>query len=167
MIGLCITSLLILCASSECLSASGVIVGASNYHSSSVACFWSFLIWIFSILFYVSRSGDSTARIWKVSEGTNRPSSQNGPPNEIVLLHVKAKTNEKSKDVTSVDWNVRILHFLNLLAGWCLMKTSCLFLFPSSPTSSDFWFLWAPKFVPSFSGPRFSCVIASVLCFHV
>lgn len=63
----------------------------------------------------MSRSGDSTARIWRVGEETNRSSSQNGSSNEIVLLHVKAKTNEKSKDVTAIDWNVRFVIFVNFM----------------------------------------------------
>ncbi|CAI9111350.1 OLC1v1011559C2 [Oldenlandia corymbosa var. corymbosa] len=56
--------------------------------------------------FLASGSGDSTARIWKVSEESSQSSLRNGPSNEIVLLHVKGKTNEKSRDVTSVDWNL-------------------------------------------------------------
>ncbi|KAF9678555.1 hypothetical protein SADUNF_Sadunf07G0046900 [Salix dunnii] len=50
-------------------------------------------------------SGDSTARIWKIAEGTSRSVAQNGPFNVLVLNHVKGRTNEKSKDVTTLDWN--------------------------------------------------------------
>ena len=56
------------------------------------------------------RSGDSTARIWKIAEATSRSGVQNGPLNALVLKHVKGRTNEKSKDVTTLDWNVSLLH---------------------------------------------------------
>lgn len=52
------------------------------------------------------RSGDSTARIWTIAEGRCKPGSENGPLNVLVLKHVRGKTNEKSKDVTTLDWNV-------------------------------------------------------------
>nr|POE89254.1 wd40 repeat-containing protein hos15 [Quercus suber] len=51
-----------------------------------------------------SRSGDSTARIWTIVDGSSR-STSNGPLNVLVLKHVKGRTNEKSKDVTTLDWN--------------------------------------------------------------
>ncbi|CAK7337758.1 unnamed protein product [Dovyalis caffra] len=52
-----------------------------------------------------SGSGDSTARIWTIAEGTSRSVVQNDPLNVLVLKHVKGRTNEKSKDVTTLDWN--------------------------------------------------------------
>lgn len=52
-----------------------------------------------------SASGDSTARIWTIPDGVGRSSSQIGPLNVLVLKHVKGRAMEKSKDVTSVDWN--------------------------------------------------------------
>ncbi|TQE12152.1 hypothetical protein C1H46_002222 [Malus baccata] len=52
-----------------------------------------------------SGSGDSTARIWTIADGSSRFSSQNGSSNVLVLKHVKGRTNEKSKDVTTLDWN--------------------------------------------------------------
>ncbi|THF98081.1 hypothetical protein TEA_027089 [Camellia sinensis var. sinensis] len=71
-------------------------------HTSEVcACAWSPAG---SLL--ASGSGDSTARIWTIAEGASRSSLQNGPSNVLVLKHVKGKTNEKSKDVTTLDWNV-------------------------------------------------------------
>lgn len=57
----------------------------------------------------VSSSGDSTARIWTI--GDRRSGLQNGPLNVLVLKHVKGRTNEKSKDVTTLDWNVSFMSF--------------------------------------------------------
>ncbi|KAK9040217.1 hypothetical protein V6N11_015391 [Hibiscus sabdariffa] len=53
----------------------------------------------------VDKSGDSTARIWTIADGHFKSGAQNGPLNVIVLKHVKGRTNEKSKDVTTLDWN--------------------------------------------------------------
>ncbi|GAV58784.1 WD40 domain-containing protein/LisH domain-containing protein [Cephalotus follicularis] len=70
-------------------------------HTSEVcACAWSPTG---SLL--ASGSGDSTARIWTIADGTSRSGAQNGPSNVLVLKHVKGRTNEKSKDVTTLDWN--------------------------------------------------------------
>ncbi|KAF7809879.1 WD40 repeat-containing protein HOS15-like [Senna tora] len=70
-------------------------------HTSEVcACAWSPTG---SLL--ASGSGDSTARIWTIAEGRSKTSSQNGPLNVLVLKHVRGRTNEKSKDVTTLDWN--------------------------------------------------------------
>ncbi|KAH7566652.1 hypothetical protein JRO89_XS08G0209200 [Xanthoceras sorbifolium] len=49
----------------------------------------------------MARSGDSTARIWTIADGTGKSGAQN----VLVLKHVKGRTNEKSKDVTTLDWN--------------------------------------------------------------
>ncbi|KAF5463720.1 hypothetical protein F2P56_013862 [Juglans regia] len=69
-------------------------------HTSEVcACAWSPTG---SLL--ASGSGDSTARIWTIADSSSRHGS-NGPPNVLVLKHVKGRTNEKSKDVTTLDWN--------------------------------------------------------------
>ncbi|XP_062154641.1 WD40 repeat-containing protein HOS15 isoform X2 [Alnus glutinosa] len=69
-------------------------------HTSEVcACAWSPTG---SLL--ASGSGDSTARIWTIVDGSWRTGS-NGPLNVLVLKHVKGRTNEKSKDVTTLDWN--------------------------------------------------------------
>ncbi|KAI3465299.1 hypothetical protein Pfo_021962 [Paulownia fortunei] len=51
-----------------------------------------------------SGSGDSTARIWTI-DGPSSSNMENGPFN-VVLRHFKGRTNEKSKDVTTLDWNV-------------------------------------------------------------
>nr|KYP35788.1 F-box-like/WD repeat-containing protein TBL1XR1-B [Cajanus cajan] len=70
-------------------------------HTSEVcACAWSPTG---SLL--ASGSGDSTARIWTIAEGRCKPAAQSGPLNVLVLKHVRGKTNEKSKDVTTLDWN--------------------------------------------------------------
>ncbi|KAI4387243.1 hypothetical protein MLD38_005088 [Melastoma candidum] len=69
-------------------------------HTSEVcACAWSPTG---SVL--ASGSGDSTARIWSIPESTSK-SIQSGPLSVLVLKHVKGRTNEKSKDVTTLDWN--------------------------------------------------------------
>jgi transducin (beta)-like 1 len=46
------------------------------------------------------RSGDSTARIWTIPDGASGP---NVHPQSIELKHFN--NNEKSKDVTTLDWN--------------------------------------------------------------
>ncbi|KAL8494523.1 hypothetical protein ACS0TY_025364 [Phlomoides rotata] len=69
-------------------------------HSSEVfACAWNPAG---SLL--ASGSGDSTARIWTI-DGTSNSTMENGPA-PVVLKHFKVRTNEKSKDVTTLDWNV-------------------------------------------------------------
>ncbi|XP_042018025.1 WD40 repeat-containing protein HOS15-like [Salvia splendens] len=69
-------------------------------HSSEVfACAWNPTG---SLL--ASGSGDSTARIWTI-DGPSSCNTENGPSN-VVLRHFKGRTNEKSKDVTTLDWNV-------------------------------------------------------------
>lgn len=60
------------------------------------------------------RSGDSTARIWTIAEGRCKSALLNGPPNVLVLKHVRGKTNEKSKDVTTLDWNVSSVAYNDL-----------------------------------------------------
>ncbi|KHN04465.1 F-box-like/WD repeat-containing protein TBL1XR1 [Glycine soja] len=70
-------------------------------HTSEVfACAWNP-----SAPLLASGSGDSTARIWKIADGTCDSSVQNEPVNVVVLQHFKESTNEKSKDVTTLDWN--------------------------------------------------------------
>ncbi|CAA0832651.1 WD-40 repeat family protein [Striga hermonthica] len=51
-----------------------------------------------------SGSGDSTARIWTI-DGPCSSNLENGP-SSVILKHCKGRTNEKSKDVTTLDWNV-------------------------------------------------------------
>lgn len=60
----------------------------------------------FFFFFGANRSGDSTARIWTIPAGHCGSASRSGPPNSVVLKHFKGRTNEKSKDVTTLDWNV-------------------------------------------------------------
>ncbi|KAK4274645.1 hypothetical protein QN277_017839 [Acacia crassicarpa] len=70
-------------------------------HTSEVfACAWNP-----SGSLLASGSGDSTARIWKITEGPINASIQNEPINVVVLRHFKGRTSENSKDVTTLDWN--------------------------------------------------------------
>ncbi|CAA6662967.1 unnamed protein product [Spirodela intermedia] len=71
-------------------------------HTSEVfSCAWSPIG-----SFLASGSGDSTARIWTIPPGHCGSASRNGPTfNSVVLKHFKGRTNEKSKDVTTLDWN--------------------------------------------------------------
>lgn len=70
-------------------------------HASEVfACAWSPAG---SLL--ASGSGDSTARIWEIPVGLCTSNTEIGPANVLVLKHFKGRTNEKSKDVTTLDWN--------------------------------------------------------------
>ncbi|KAD4585694.1 hypothetical protein E3N88_23295 [Mikania micrantha] len=70
-------------------------------HSSEVfVCAWSPTG---SLL--ASGSGDSTARIWTVGDGPCSSNSQKGLLNVVVLKHYRGRTNDKSKDVTTLDWN--------------------------------------------------------------
>ena len=50
-------------------------------------------------------SGDSTARIWTIADGPSGNPTYVSAPKPLVLKHFKGKTNEKSKDVTTLDWN--------------------------------------------------------------
>lgn len=65
-------------------------------------------------LFSIYRSGDSSARIWTIADGPGSSSSQNGPLNVVVLKHFRGRTNEKSKDVTTLDWNVSVYSMIIL-----------------------------------------------------
>ena len=60
----------------------------------------------------LSRSGDSTARIWTIADGSCGSGMQNELANVAVLKHFKGRANEKSKDVTTLDWNVSLYHVL-------------------------------------------------------
>lgn len=79
-----------------------------------------------------SSSGDSTARIWTIADGTSKGGAQNGPLNVLVLKHVKGRTNEKSKDVTTLDWNVSslslFLRFLTTVVYFALVIVNIHFL---------------------------------------
>lgn len=52
-----------------------------------------------------SGSGDSTARIWTIGDGPCSSNSQKGPLDVAVLKHYRGRTSDKSKDVTTLDWN--------------------------------------------------------------
>ncbi|XP_017650065.1 WD40 repeat-containing protein HOS15-like isoform X2 [Gossypium arboreum] len=88
-------------ASQEACEIPGSDVTILEGHTSEVcACAWSPTG---SLL--ASGSGDSTARIWTIADGLCKSGAQNSPLNVLVLKHVKGRTNEKSKDVTTLDWN--------------------------------------------------------------
>ncbi|KAH0918335.1 hypothetical protein HID58_025995 [Brassica napus] len=64
-------------------------------HTAEVcACAWSP-----SASLLASGSGDTTARIWSIPESGRSIST-------LILKHAKGKSNEKCKDVTTLDWNV-------------------------------------------------------------
>ncbi|KAL2346450.1 hypothetical protein Fmac_000450 [Flemingia macrophylla] len=72
-----------------------------NGHTSEVfACAWNP-----SAPLLASGSGDSTARIWKIADKHWDSGVQNEPVNVMVLQHFRESTNEKAKDVTTLDWN--------------------------------------------------------------
>ena len=66
-----------------------------------------------NIIISILRSGDSTARIWTIAEGTRKLDSKYDPSTVLVLQHIKGTTNEKSKDkdVTTLDWNVSLMAY--------------------------------------------------------
>uniref|UniRef100_A0A1J3GJ24 F-box-like/WD repeat-containing protein TBL1XR1-A n=1 Tax=Noccaea caerulescens TaxID=107243 RepID=A0A1J3GJ24_NOCCA len=69
-------------------------------HTSEVcACAWSP-----SASLLASGSGDATARIWSIPEGSFK-SGAGRSINALILKHANGKSNEKSKDVTTLDWN--------------------------------------------------------------
>ncbi|KAJ4967273.1 hypothetical protein NE237_019122 [Protea cynaroides] len=92
---ICTSSPSVLCE----ISASDVTI-LEGHTSEVFVCAWSP---VGSLL--ASGSGDSTARIWSIPDGPCSSSMQSGPPNVLVLKHFKGRTNEKSKDVTTLDWN--------------------------------------------------------------
>ncbi|XP_010446283.1 PREDICTED: F-box-like/WD repeat-containing protein TBL1XR1 [Camelina sativa] len=71
-------------------------------HTSEVcACAWSP-----SASLLASGSGDATARIWSIPEGSFKSvHTSSSSINALILKHAKGKSNEKSKDVTTLDWN--------------------------------------------------------------
>ncbi|XP_020522852.1 WD40 repeat-containing protein HOS15 isoform X4 [Amborella trichopoda] len=85
---------------STCEIASSDVTILEGHTSEVFACAWSPTG---SLL--ASGSGDSTARIWTISDGPCSATTQSGPSKSLVLKHFKGRTNEKSKDVTTLDWN--------------------------------------------------------------
>lgn len=100
-----------------------VIIYANMFHVivsciASFSCTVSLMMWFLlcqlklydHYLHLFIRSGDSTARIWTI-DGTSSSTTENGP-SHVVLRHFKSRTNEKSKDVTTLDWNVSVFFSL-------------------------------------------------------
>ncbi|XP_019446830.1 PREDICTED: F-box-like/WD repeat-containing protein TBL1XR1 isoform X1 [Lupinus angustifolius] len=85
--------------SQPCAIPSSDVTVLQGHTSEVCACAWSPTG---SLL--ASGSGDSTARIWTIAEGKCKTASQK-PFNAVVLKHVRGRTNEKNKDVTTLDWN--------------------------------------------------------------
>lgn len=53
-------------------------------------------------MYFIFRSGDSTARIWDMADSS-------GSPSQLILRHCIQKGGTEvpsNKDVTSLDWNV-------------------------------------------------------------
>jgi len=72
-------------------------------HNSEVfSCSWNP-----KLPFLASGSGDSTARIWKIpTDGpSGRKTGEEAQKSSIVLRHFSAANPDKSKDVTTLDWN--------------------------------------------------------------
>ncbi|XP_023517830.1 WD40 repeat-containing protein HOS15-like isoform X2 [Cucurbita pepo subsp. pepo] len=87
--------------SQSCEISSSDVTILQGHTSEVCACAWNPTG---SLL--ASGSGDSTARIWTIADSSSRSGAQSSPLNVLVLKHVKGRTNEKSKDVTTLDWNV-------------------------------------------------------------
>jgi hypothetical protein len=85
------------------------------------------------ILFPIYRSGDSSARIWTIADGPSSSSAQNGPTNVVVLKHFRGRTNEKSKDVTTLDWNVSVycMIMVDALLYYSVLNQASFFNFTS------------------------------------
>ncbi|KAJ0704099.1 putative transcription factor WD40-like family [Helianthus annuus] len=70
-------------------------------HSAEVfACAWSP-----AGLVLASGSGDSTARIWRISDRSNSTSAINRLASMHVLRHFEARSKENRKGVLTLDWN--------------------------------------------------------------
>jgi hypothetical protein len=70
-------------------------------------------------------SGDSTARIWHIPEGpSGDAAAQAAAPKPLVLKHFRGKTNEKSKDVTTLDWNVSGPNYDVTTLAWHVSRPS-------------------------------------------
>ncbi|CAH9077892.1 unnamed protein product [Cuscuta epithymum] len=92
-----------ICTSMTALSCeipSSDIIVLEGHTSEVFACSWSP-----SGSLLASGSGDSTARIWTIGDGPCSSRIPSEPINVALLKHFKGRMNEKSKDVTTLDWN--------------------------------------------------------------
>lgn len=95
------------------------------------ACNQGFTSWVVLLKFLYFRSGDSTARIWEIADGPSTSSMHNGLLNVVVLKHFKGQINEKSKDVTTLDWNVSFAWWIltSLICGFHIMEKNVIVYF--------------------------------------
>ncbi|KAG9135229.1 hypothetical protein Leryth_013499 [Lithospermum erythrorhizon] len=83
-----------------CEFLNGEVMNLEGHLSEVFACAWNPTE---SLL--ASGAGDASARIWSIGDGLCGPSPQTRTPRSVVLKHVKERPNDKSKDVTTLDWN--------------------------------------------------------------
>jgi hypothetical protein len=86
--------------------------------------YFNYLLTYILLYFKLARSGDSTARIWTIPYGPCGSDMQPYSPGVHVLKHFKGRTNEKSKDVTTLDWNVSFFLLQNFVYIPCFSYIS-------------------------------------------
>ena len=78
----------------------GIRVSEESAHFSFEGSFH----FIFIFLFFLVRSGDSTARLWEIQNLTKAGVTS-------TTLNHSSSPDEKSKDITTLDWNVSVSFF--------------------------------------------------------
>ncbi|CAH9091392.1 unnamed protein product [Cuscuta europaea] len=84
----------------SCEAPSSGIIVLKGHTSEVFACSWSP-----SGSLLASGSGDSTARIWTFRDGPWSSRILSAPINVALLKHFKGRINQKSNDVSTLDWN--------------------------------------------------------------